>query len=44
MSIKSLIQIIIVIIIFIIVGGVYYKYFLDNKVITVEVVEQENTE
>ena len=44
MSIKSLIQIIIIIVIIIIVGGVYYKYFLDNEVITVESVEQENTE
>jgi len=44
MSIKSLIQIIIIIVIFIIVGGVYYKYFLDNEVITVETIEQTSTE
>ena len=37
MSLKSLIQIIILIIIFIILGGVYFKYFSNEKILVDEI-------
>ena len=44
MSLKSVIQIIILIIIFIILGGVYFKYFSQDKIIIDESIQKSEQE
>tara|TARA_B100002019_G_scaffold276965_1_gene276302 strand:- start:197 stop:958 length:762 start_codon:yes stop_codon:yes gene_type:complete len=44
MSLKSVIQIIILIIIFIILGGVYFKYFSQEKIIVDESIQKSDQE
>ena len=44
MSLKSLIQIIILIIIFIILGGVYFKYFSNEKILVDEIKDKSTEE
>ena len=44
MSLKSIIQIIILIIIFIILGGVYFKYFSQEKIIVDESIQKSEQE
>ena len=44
MSLKSLIQIIILIIIFIILGGVYFKYFSNEKILVDEIKDKSAEE